>query len=55
MAEAEKISVAEMLRATGNNTQKFLEQVAQHIEKLEYEVTRLQDRVNALEAQNEPK
>ena len=50
-----KISVAEMLRATGSNTQKFMEQVALHVEKLEMEVARLQERVDSYEAQNEPK
>lgn len=42
-------SVAEMVRVTGANTASFMEQVAQHIEGLESEVTRLTARVEELE------
>lgn len=45
-------SVADMLRLTGGNTATFMEQVAQHIEKLEIEVARLSQRVAELEAAN---
>jgi ubiquinone biosynthesis protein UbiJ len=45
-------SIGQMLRATGNNTAAFMEQVAEHIEKLESEVARLQQRVTELEASN---
>lgn len=42
-------SVAEMLRVTGNNTAVFMEQVAEHIDKLEAEVVKLRQRVTELE------
>ena len=45
-------SVPDMLRVTGGNTATFMEQVAQHIEKLEAEVARLAQRVTELEAAN---
>lgn len=47
-----KPSVGQMLRMTGNNTSQFMEQVAQHVEQLEMEVARLQERVNQLEVAN---
>lgn len=43
-------SVPDMLRATGLNTAEFMQQVAAHVEFLEMEVARLQDRVTQLEA-----
>lgn len=42
-------SVPEMLRMTGANTATFMEQVADHIDKLETEVARLTARINELE------
>jgi hypothetical protein len=45
-------SVPDMLRITGGNTAQFMEQVADHIEKLEQEVARLTARVSELEIQN---
>jgi len=42
-------TVAEMLRVTGNNTNDFMQQVAEHIEKLEDAVKQLQARVQELE------
>lgn len=42
-------SIPEMLRITGGNTATFMEQVADHIDKLEAEVARLTARVNELE------
>lgn len=45
-------SVSEMLRATGINTADFMQQVAAHVEFLEMEVSRLQERVTQLEATN---
>lgn len=48
----EKTTVAEMLRTTGNNTAQFMFQIAEHIEKLETEVARLQTRVTELEGQS---
>jgi hypothetical protein len=43
------LAVSEMLKLTGDNTQAFLYQVAEHIEKLEMEVSRLTARVTDLE------
>jgi ubiquinone biosynthesis protein UbiJ len=43
-------SVPQMVRMTGANTAQFMEQVAEHIEKLEMEVARLQERVTQLES-----
>jgi len=49
-------TVGQMLRMTGVNNSAFLEQVAIHVEKLETEVARLQERVAELEgSQNETK
>jgi hypothetical protein len=45
-------TVSEMLRATGVNTAEFMQQVAAHVEFLEMEVIRLQERVTQLEAAN---
>ena len=45
-------SVPDMLRATGLNTAEFMQQVAAHVEFLEMEVIRLQERVTQLEAAN---
>jgi cell division protein FtsB len=42
-------SVAQMLRVTGNNTAVFMEQVAEHIDKLEAEIVKLTQRVKELE------
>ena len=43
-------SVGQMLRMTGANTAEFMGQVADHVEKLEMEVARLQERVTQLES-----
>lgn len=48
-------SVSDMLRATGLNTAQFMQQVAAHVEFLEMEVVRLQDRVTQLEAEHASK
>ena len=42
-------SVAEMLRLTGENTNRFMLHVAEHIDKLEEDVLKLQQRVTELE------
>ncbi len=52
MEQEQKLSVVDMIRRTGHNTAEFMEKVAAHIEQLEYEVTRLQDRVQTLEKEN---
>jgi uncharacterized protein YceH (UPF0502 family) len=51
-AEKTTTTVAEMLRTTGNNTAQFMFQIAEHIEKLETEVARLQERVTEMEGQS---
>jgi phage shock protein A len=45
-------SVAEMLRITGGNTEAFMGQVAEHVDKLEAEIVKLRERVAELEKQN---
>jgi len=50
--ETLKPTVPTMLRLTGANTAQFMDQVAGHIEQLEMEVARLQERVTELEAAN---
>lgn len=46
-----KPTVSQMLRMTGANTAQFMEQIAEHIEKLEMEVARLQERVAKYESE----
>lgn len=49
------ISVPEMLRMTSSNTSVFLEQVADHISKLENQVATLKERICELESKkNDP-
>jgi ubiquinone biosynthesis protein UbiJ len=48
--EQQTISVSEMLRMTGENTSGFMNQVADHIEKLEKAVADLKARVNEMES-----
>lgn len=45
-----KPTVGQMLRMTGANTAAFMEQVADHVERLEMEVARLTERVSELES-----
>lgn len=49
----DKITVPSMLRTLGENNKGFMEQVAEHIEKLEGEIVRLTARVNELEAKED--
>ncbi len=49
--EKTSVSVAEMLRMTGQNTSTFMFKIAEHIEQLEQEIRRLADRVADLESQ----
>jgi cell division septum initiation protein DivIVA len=53
MTEEKKSTVVDMLRVTGLNTAEFMDKVASHIETLEQEVVRLQQRVTELEAGND--
>lgn len=48
--EKTSITVGEMLRTTGENTARFMFQIAEHIESLEKEVQRLADKVTELES-----
>ena len=42
-------TVPEMLRITGGNTAAFMDQVAEHIDKLEAEIVQLRHRIQELE------
>jgi hypothetical protein len=46
-----KISVADMLRTTSQNTNNLLMQMADHIDKLESEIVQLTNRIQVLESQ----
>jgi len=46
-----KISVADMLRTTSQNTNNLLMQMADHIDKLEEEIVQLTNRIQVLESQ----
>ena len=48
-------SIADMLRITGGNTATFMDQVAEHIDKLEASVVELQKRITELEGQLDAK
>lgn len=50
MEEKTSVTVGEMLRTTGENTARFMYQIAEHIEGLEKEIQRLADRVAELES-----
>ena len=45
-----KISVADMLRTTSQNTNNLLMQMADHIDKLEEEIVQLTNRIQILES-----
>ena len=42
--------MAEMLRITGANTAAFMEHIAEHVDKLEQEMLKLQQRITELES-----
>ena len=46
-----KITVADMLRTTSQNTNNLLMQMADHIDKLEEEIVQLTNRIQVLESQ----
>jgi hypothetical protein len=48
--EEVKMSVAEMVKTTGENTHNFMLQIAEHIVKLEAEVFNLRQRISELES-----
>ena len=48
--EEVKMTVAEMVKTTGENTHKFMLQISEHIAKLETEVFNLRQRVAELES-----
>ena len=53
MTEEKRPTVVEMLRTTGNNTAEFMDKVAAHIEVLEQEIIRLQQRIQEMEMSND--
>jgi hypothetical protein len=46
-------TVGQMLKLTGANTAEFMDKVAAHIEGLEQEIIRLQQRVQEMEMNND--
>jgi hypothetical protein len=48
--EKMSITVGGMLRTTGENTARFMFQIAEHIESLENEIKKLSDRITELES-----
>lgn len=48
--ETKELSVSDMLKLTGANTADFMKRVAEHVEDLENQVLRLQERVTELES-----
>ena len=48
--EEVKMSVSEMVKTTGENTQQFMLQISEHIAKLEAEVFNLRQSVAELES-----
>lgn len=49
MQEQQSISVSSMVKQTGENTHKFLNEVSNHIELLENEIIKLKDYIKQLE------
>lgn len=47
--QQQQISVSSMVKQTGENTLKFLNEVANHIELLENEIIKLKDYIKQLE------
>jgi hypothetical protein len=45
----EQISISEMIRTTSTNTNTFLIQVADHIDKLENHIIKLEEHIDKLE------
>ena len=45
----QEMRISDMLRQTGDNYSQFMQQVANHIDKIESQVTRLEQRILELE------
>jgi len=48
--EDNEMRISDMLRHTGDNYSQFMQQVANHIDKIESQVIRLEQRIMELEA-----
>jgi phage shock protein A len=52
MTEEKVIKVSDMIRTTAENSTQFMQQIADHIDKLEDGIIKLQTRIEELEKQN---
>jgi hypothetical protein len=52
MTEEKVIKVSDMIRTTAENSVQFMQQIADHIDKLEDGIIKLQTRIEELEKQN---
>jgi phage shock protein A len=52
MTEEKVIKVSDMIRTTAENSGQFMQQIADHIDKLEDGIVKLQTRIEELEKQN---
>jgi phage shock protein A len=52
MTEEKVIKVSDMIRTTAENSTQFMQQIADHIDKLEEGIVKLQTRIEELEKQN---
>jgi hypothetical protein len=52
MTEENVIKVSEMIRTTAENSNQFMQQIADHIDKLEDGIIKLQARIEELEMHN---
>jgi hypothetical protein len=53
MTEEKVIKVSEMIRTTAENSNQFMQQIADHIDKLEDGIIKLQTRIEELEMRND--
>jgi TolA-binding protein len=53
MTEEKVIKVSDMIRTTAENSTQFMQQIADHIDKLEDGIIKLQTRIEELEMQND--
>jgi phage shock protein A len=52
MTEEKVIKVSDMIRTTAENSTQFMQQIADHIDKLEDGIVKLQTRIEELEKQH---
>jgi phage shock protein A len=52
MTEEKVIKVSDMIRTTAENSTQFMQQIADHIDKLEDGIIKLQTRIEELEKQH---